>query len=125
MQHPGHPTSTRTPPVVVPLPDEIDATNAQRTGDQLRAAFSPSSAVVIAGGSLTMFCDSCGARELMAVHKQAAASLSELRVVCQSRTMQRVLTLLGYDRVLQIYPSLDAARMGLPRPIPWRTLPTA
>lgn len=102
-------------PIVVPLPEEIDISNARQVGDRLRAAFTPGVLVVIADGSMTRFCDSFGVRELVLVCKHAAANLAELRVATQSPGLLRVLQLLGVDCLLGIYPSVVVALAG---PIP-------
>lgn len=92
-------------PEIVTLPDEIDVTNAARVGDQLRAAVSPG-AVVIADMSRTVFCDSSAARALLLASEHAAGRRAELRLALPSATVLRALQLLGFDRLLQIYPSL-------------------
>jgi anti-sigma B factor antagonist len=101
-------------PVIVPLPAEIDMTNAEDVGEQLRAAFAPGVTVVIADLGSTVFCDSAGARQLVLAHKRAVASNRELWVVISSARVLRVLAILGLDRVLEIYPDLaEALASGL------------
>jgi anti-sigma B factor antagonist len=96
-------------PVSVPLPAEIDLANAEDVGEQLRAAFAPGVTVVIADLGSTVFCDCAGARQLVLAHKRAVASNRELRVVISPAGVLRVLAILGFDRVLEIYPDLAAA----------------
>jgi anti-sigma B factor antagonist len=96
-------------PVIVPLPAEIDMANAEDVGEQLRLAFAPDVTVVIADLGSTVFCDCAGSRQLVLAHKRAVASNRELRVVISSSTVLRVLAILGFDRVLEIYPDLAAA----------------
>jgi hypothetical protein len=62
-----------TPPTVIRLPAEIDATNAGRIGEVLYSAFAPGVAAVIADMTDTTFCDSSGARELLLAHHKATA----------------------------------------------------
>jgi anti-sigma B factor antagonist len=107
-------SDTRFGPVVVVLPQEIDISNARQVGDQLRAAFAPGVLVVVADGSLTQFCDSSGVRELVLVYKHAAASHAELRMASQSHGLLRVLGLLGFDRLVRVYPTVADALAGLP-----------
>lgn len=97
------------PPVIVPLPAEIDVVNAGEVGERLRAAFSPGVRVVIADLGSTVFCDSSGVRQLVLAHKRAVASNREFRVVISSGGVLRVLAIQGLDRVLEIYPDLAAA----------------
>lgn len=96
-------------PVIVPLPREIDIGNAECVGEQLRAAFAPGVAVVVADMGSTVFCDTSGARQLVLAHKNAVASNRELRVVVPSAQVLRVLAILGLDHVLKIYPRLAEA----------------
>jgi anti-sigma B factor antagonist len=96
-------------PVFVALPAEIDRTNAERLGGELRAAIRPGVTLVIADGSLTKFCDSSGMQQLLAAQKHAAANHAELRLVCASDRVARVVRLLGIEDVLRIYPDLGAA----------------
>jgi len=102
--------------VIVPLPAEIDIANAEDVGEQLRAAFAPGVAVVIADLGATTFCDTSGARQLVLAHKRAAASNRVLRAVVPSAGVLRVLAILGVDRVLEIYPGLAEALAAGPTP---------
>jgi anti-anti-sigma factor len=103
-------------PVIVPLPAEIDISNAKDVGAQLCAAFAPGVTVVIADLGSTVFCDSSGAHQLVLAHKRAIASNCELRVVISSARVLRVLAILGIDRALEIYPDLAAALATGPAP---------
>jgi anti-anti-sigma factor len=96
-------------PVVIQLPREIDATNADAVGARLRAASKPGR-VIVADMANAVFCDSLGTRELLKFHKWAKASRSELRVAGPSSEVLRVWQLLGADQVFEIYPTLEAAR---------------
>jgi anti-sigma B factor antagonist len=97
-----------TGPVVVSLPAEIDMTNAERVGEQLRSAFTRGAAVVIADLTSTVFCDSAGVRQFVLAHNYAGACGAQIRFVIPGRNVLRVLTLTCVD-LLAIYPSLDAA----------------
>jgi anti-sigma B factor antagonist len=110
--HPDTRTSTVTPlavPEIVALPAEVDITNATQAGDDLSAAVSSGAAIVIADMTLTEFCDSSGIRHLLIVNDRAVASNAELRLVITSPAVLRVLRVTGVDRMLRIYPSLQAA----------------
>ena len=96
-------------PEIVALPPEIDITNADRVGDELRAAFRPGVAVVIADMTRTTFCDSAAARNLLLANDKAAERQAELRLAIPSAAVLRTLAILGLDRVLRIYPSLESA----------------
>lgn len=96
-------------PVVIELPREIDACNAEEVGAQLRAAYRPPGTIIVADMAMTIFCDSLGTRELLRVHKWAKASQCELRVARPSAEVLRVWELLGADQIFAIYPTIGAA----------------
>jgi anti-sigma B factor antagonist len=102
-------------PEIVTLPAEIDIGNAGRVGRELCAAFRPGVAVVIADLSATQFCDSSGVRSLLLARDAAARGHAELRLVIPAAPVLRVLSVLGLDRLLQIYPSLALALTARPR----------
>jgi anti-anti-sigma factor len=93
----------------VTLPAEIDVTNAERVGADLRAAFAPGVTVVVADMTATTFCDSLGIRALVRAHQRATASDAELRLVVPSARVMRLLAVLGLDGLLAIHPSLQEA----------------
>lgn len=105
-------------PETVALPDEIDVTNADRVLADLEAAFHPSATVVIADATRTTFCDSAGARTLLLATDLAAKRHAELRLVVPVGAVHRALKILGFDRLLRIYPTLVAALASDPPPEP-------
>jgi anti-sigma B factor antagonist len=107
-------------PVIVRLPAEIDISNAEDVGEQLRSAFTRGASVVIADLTSTVFCDSSGARPLVLSHNYAGFHDARMRFVIPDRNMLRVLTVTGVDQLLSIYPSLDAAVSGS---MPDRSIP--
>jgi anti-sigma B factor antagonist len=96
-------------PEIVTLPEEIDITNAQAVGDELCAAFGQGVLAVIADMSRTRFCDSSGIRYLLLANGRAAELNAEFRLVVQSAAVLRAFGLLGIDRLLAVYPSMEAA----------------
>jgi anti-sigma B factor antagonist len=110
-------TSARCEPVVVTLPAEIEMFNADAVEAQLRDACA-AGATVIADLSATTFCDSAGARALLTAHKQAALGHAQLRAAVPPGAVRQMLTLLGLDTILLIFPSvteaLTAEEPGLP-----------
>jgi anti-anti-sigma factor len=93
----------------VPLPAEIDVTNARQADRDLLAAVVPGVTAVIADMTATTFCDSSGVRMLALVHQLAVADQAQLILVVPSARMLRILSLTGLDQVLRVYPSLDEA----------------
>ena len=106
------------PAAVIALPAEIDMANADQVGQELGSAFTPGVRTVIADMTATRFCDSSGINMLVRVHQQAAANGTELRLVVASPAVLRILTLLGLDDLLAIYPSLSQALRQGQRPRP-------
>ena len=92
---------------VITMPAEIDATNADEIRHALLAAVSDL-AVVIIDMSATTFCDSAGVHAIMAARQRAEETGTDLRLVATA--VLRILTLVGADQLIPIYPTLQAAR---------------
>jgi anti-sigma B factor antagonist len=99
-------------PAVVVLPAEIDFANAEEAGQQLAAALASGAGTVIADMSATVFCDSPGARMIIQAYERAEKKRITLRFVVTSPAVHRVFQIMDYDRLLPIYPSVDAAMTG-------------
>jgi len=94
---------------VVILPAEIDITNADQVREDLLSVLNQGAALLIADLSKTTFCDSAGVGALARSFRRAEASQSEMRLVVSTLAVQRILTLTGIDRLLDIYPSVAAS----------------
>lgn len=94
---------------VITLPDEIDATNAEKIRQALSAA-SRHAAVLIIDMSTTTFCDSAGVNAIIAAYNQATPAGTQLRLVAPG--VRRILTLVGVDQLVPMYPALGAALAG-------------
>lgn len=92
---------------VVTLPAEVDVNNADQIRQALLAAAGSDIAVLTIDMSETTFCDSAGVHAIVAAHQQAAATGTELRLVATA--VLSILTLVGVDQLIPIYPTLDAA----------------
>jgi anti-sigma B factor antagonist len=102
-------------PAIVSMPAEIDMTNTADVSADLARAITASARIVIADLSATTFCDSSGIRTLLVTAHQAASSGTELRLVVEEDgAVQRVIALMGIDRLLPVYPTLGAALAGEP-----------
>lgn len=101
-------TDLRTGPVVVELPAQVDAANADEVGEQLRAALNGGT-IVVADMARTIFCDSRGTQVLLNAHHWARALRCELRVARPGAEVLQVWMLLGADQVFALYPTLPAA----------------
>ena len=94
---------------VVALPECIDRFNANRVREQLLLVINRGAVVLIADLAATVSCDYAGADALARAYKRAVASGTELRVVVISDVVRRVLGLSGLDRLVSVYPTLEAA----------------
>jgi anti-sigma B factor antagonist len=95
--------------VVVPMPEELDHSNAAQVRLELAAAFVPGVTAVVADLTPTAFCDSSGFGEIVWVHKHAAAAGVALRVVAPHRYMTDYLARVGLAGYLSVYRDLPAA----------------
>ena len=98
---------------VVTMPAEIDAVNAGAVRQALLAEASHDAAVLIIDMSGTTFCDSAGVQVIIDTYKQAAVARTRLLLVATAMT--RILTLVGVDQLMPIYPTLEAALADAPR----------
>ena len=97
---------------VVRLPAEIDVTNAGPVGEELLAALNQGAALLIADMSTTTFCDSAGVSAMVRVFRHAATSGRSMRMVVSTPAVQRVLSITGFDRLVDVFPSVAASLAG-------------
>jgi anti-sigma B factor antagonist len=97
--------------VIVALPEQIDVTNAAGVAEQLTSAVSCHPAVLI-DMTATRFCDCAGARAIMRAYTHATESGAQLRLVVTTEPVRRIFSLIGVDRLLEVYPSVEAAGGG-------------
>jgi anti-sigma B factor antagonist len=107
MTEEGHYLRWVGPQAVVTMPAEIDITNAGEIRAALLAAASHDATVLVIDMSGTTFCDSAGVQAIIDARNQAAATHTQLRLVATA--VLRILTLVGIDQLIPIYPTLDAA----------------
>ena len=94
--------------VVVAMPEAIDLNNAAGIAGKLTVAVSRN-ALVIIDMSATTFCDCAGARTVVRAYKRATDSGTELRLAETAAPVRRIFSLMGIDRLVDIYPSVEAA----------------
>lgn len=109
MTDPQHPAGAAPKTAVVRLPGSVDLSNARRIGGELGSVLASGVTTVIADMTATTFCDSSGARILVASSEQAAANNIEMRLVVPSGFVLHALRLMGLDRLLPVYLTLDGA----------------
>lgn len=94
---------------IMTLPGQVDVSNAGQIREQLLSLINRGAAALITDMTATLSCDHAGADALMRVYQQAVISGTHLRLVLTNPIVQRVLSVNGLDRLIPIYPSLDAA----------------
>ena len=94
---------------VVTLPEHIEAANAGQIGEQLLSVINRGAAALIADMTATLSCDYSGADAMVRAYQRALVSGTQLRLVVTTPVVRRVLSVHGLDRLILIYPSLDAA----------------
>jgi anti-sigma B factor antagonist len=101
---------------VIAMPAEIDVTNAGEISQALLAAASHGAPVLIIDMSDTTFCDSAGVQAIITAQNQAATTGTQLRLAATAAL--RILTIVGLDQLVPIYPTLEEALAGNPPPGP-------
>jgi anti-sigma B factor antagonist len=99
---------------VVTLPAEIDVTIADTVRDELLAILGQGATLLVADLSQTEFCDSAGVSSLVRTYRQASTSGSTVRLVVSTPAVQRVLSITGVDRLVDVFPSVAASLAGTP-----------
>lgn len=94
---------------LVDLPAEIDISNEGEVREMLADALDRRPAVVIADGTQTTFCSSCGVSMLLEANHRAISVGAQLRLVATAAEVRRILQLTGADSELAVYPSLETA----------------
>ncbi len=95
---------------VVTLPEDIDLSNAGQIREQLLTVINRGAAVLIADMTATISCDYAGAEAVIRAHQRAVISGTDLRLVVTAQIVRRLLSYNGLDRLVSIYPSLEAAQ---------------
>ena len=94
---------------VVAFPEHLDVSNARQIREQLLSVINRGAVTLIADMTATVSCDHAGADALARAHQRATVSDAQLRLVVTTPIVRRVLGLSGLDRMVSIYPSLEAA----------------
>ena len=97
------------PQAVVTLPEHIDVSNAGQIREQLLSVINRGATAVIADMTATVSCDQAGADAVARAYQRAVVSGTQLRLVVSAQIVRRMLSLSGLDRLVSIYPSLEAA----------------
>jgi anti-sigma B factor antagonist len=96
----------------VALPVYMDESNAAQIQDELLSVIDRGAMALIADMTATTWCDHAGADAVVRAFRRAIISGTELRLVVTAPAVSRVLSLSGLDRLVPVYPCLDAAAAG-------------
>jgi len=100
--------------VVVPLPEHIGLSNAGLIRKELLSVINRGATTLIADMTATISCDHAGADAVARAFQRAVINGTELRLVVTAQVVRRVLGINGLDRLVSIYPSLEAATAARP-----------
>jgi anti-sigma B factor antagonist len=94
---------------VVALPEHIDVSNASQIREELLSVINRGAAALIADMTATLSCDQSGADAIMRAYQRALASGTQLRLVVTAQIVRRMLGINGLDRLIPVYPFVEAA----------------
>jgi anti-sigma B factor antagonist len=99
---------------VVRLPAEVDLTIADDVREALLSVLNQGARGLVVDMTATTFCDSAGITALVRACRRADANGATMRVAVSGPPVLRVFSLVGIDRLIDIHPTVDAARASLP-----------
>ncbi len=99
---------------VVSSPAEIDVTNAGELLRAIRSCTDAGHTVLVVDMSETTFCDSAALNQLLQEHKRLAAAGGGLRLLVGAGSVIRLLAIVGVDRLLPTFTSLEEALAEAP-----------
>jgi anti-anti-sigma factor len=100
---------------VVAFPGHVDVSNVGQLRDRLLSVISRGATVLVADMTGTVSFDHAAADALARACQRAEGSGTQLRLVVTAPVIRRVLSIEGLDRLVSIYPVLDAA-LAVERP---------
>ncbi len=104
------------PQAVVTLPEHIDVSSAGNVREVLLAVINRGAAVLIVDMAATESCDHAGAEALARGYQRALVNGTQMRLVIRAPVVRRVIAIEGLDRLISVYPTLEAAiAAGTPR----------
>jgi anti-anti-sigma factor len=102
---------------VIRFPEYVDVSNIGQLRELMLAVINRGAAVLIADMTLTASCDHACVDALARAYQRATVSGTQLRLVVAAAVVRRVLSIEGLDRLVSIYPSVEAAiAAGTPAP---------
>lgn len=99
----------------VRLPEHVDVSNAGQIREELLSVINRGANALIVDMTPTVSCDHAGAEAMVRAYQRALVSGTQMRLVVTAPIVRRVLGVNGLDRLIPMYPSLEAAAAaGLP-----------
>jgi anti-anti-sigma factor len=103
------PVMWKGPRAIVTFPEDVNAGNAGQLREQLLSVLNRGAAVLIGDMTGTASCDHSAVDALARAYQRATVSGAQLRLVVPAPVIMRVLSIEGLDRLVSIYPTLEAA----------------
>jgi len=94
---------------IMTLPRHVGESNAGQIRELLLLVINRGATELAVDMTETAWCDQAGEAALARAQQRAAAAGAQLRLVVTAEAVKRVLTRSGLDRLIAIYPSLEAA----------------
>jgi len=94
---------------IVTFPGQVDVSNVGQLRDRLLSVINRGAGVLIADMTGTVSIDHAAVDAIARTCQRAAANGTQLRLVVAATVVRRVLTIEGLDRLVSIYPMLEAA----------------
>jgi anti-anti-sigma factor len=94
---------------VVTLPEHIDVATAAQVRELLLSVINRGAVVLIVDMTATQSCDHAGVDAMARAYQRAVVSGTQLRLVVRSPVVRRVMVIEGIDRLISIYPTVEAA----------------
>jgi anti-anti-sigma factor len=94
---------------IVTFPGQVDVSNVGQLRDRLLSVINRGAGVLIADMTDTVSIDHAAVDAIARACQRAAANGTQLRLVVAASVIRRVLTIEGLDRLVSIYPLLEAA----------------
>lgn len=103
---------------IVAFPGHVDVSNVGQLQDRLLAVINRGATVLIADMTQTVSCDHAAVDAVARACQRSAINGTRIRLVVTAPLIRRVLSIEGLDRLVSIYPSLEAAtaRDDIPAP---------
>jgi anti-anti-sigma factor len=94
---------------IVSFPGQVDISNVDQLRDRLLSVINRGATVLIADMTSTVSCDHAAVDAIARACQRATANGTQIRLVVAAPLVRRVLSIEGLDRLVAIYPLLDAA----------------